>query len=133
MSHAQAQLAARRKILLTQTALVSAVVALFYLLQGWQAGLAVIYGSIIVVLTHRLQVWQLKRADQIAGLSAERNMRYLYRCAAERFVAAVALLAVGIILLRLEPLPLLAGYITAQAALVYRWFLESSARRKHGW
>lgn len=133
MSHAQAQLAARRKILLTQTTLVSAVVALFYLLQGWQAGLAVIYGSIIVVLTHRLQVWQLKRADRIAGLSAERNMRYLYRCAAERFVAAVALLAVGIIVLRLEPLPLLAGYIIAQAALVYRWFLESSARRKHGW
>lgn len=133
MSHAQAQLAARRKILLTQMTLVGAVVGLFFLLQGWQAGLAVIYGSIIVVLTHRLQVWQLKRADRIAGLSAERNMRYLYRCAAERFIAAVALLAVGIIVLRLEPLPLLAGYIMAQAALVYGWFLESSARRKHGW
>ncbi|MFO7593591.1 MAG: ATP synthase subunit I [Pseudomonadota bacterium] len=132
MSHARAQLTARRKILLIQTALVGAVVGLFILLQGRQAGMAAIYGSIIVVLVYRLQVWQLKRADRIAGLSAERNMRYLYRCAAERFVATVVLLAVGIIMLRLEPLPLLAGYIIAQAALVYGWFLESSARRKHG-
>lgn len=132
MSHAQAQQAARRKRTASQLLMVSAVAVLFYLMQGGLAAVAVIYGSIIVALNHLLQVRQLRRADRIAGLSAERNMRYLYRCAAERFVATVALLAVGIIMLRLEPLPLLAGYIMAQAALVYRWFLESSARRKHG-
>jgi ATP synthase protein I len=112
--------------------MVLAAAGLFWLAMGWQAGLAALYGSLIVALNILMQVRQLKRADRIAGLSAERNLRYLYRCAAERFLATVALLAIGIGMLRLEPLPLLAGYIVAQVAMVYRWFLESSARRKHG-
>lgn len=132
MNYARAQQAARRKVVTIQLLLVSAGVVIFWLTKGWQGGLAALYGSLIVALNTRMQVWQLKRADRIAGLSAERNLRYLYRCAAERFLATVTLLAVGIGLLRLEPLPLLAGYIIAQIAMVYRWFLESSARRKHG-
>lgn len=132
MSYAQAQRALQRRILATQILLVVAVAVVFLYTDGWQSAAAVMYGSLIVVLNHRLQVWQLIRADRIAGRSAERNMRYLYRCAAEKFVAAVALLALGIGLLRLGPLPLLSGYLIAQFAMVYRWFLESSARRKHG-
>ncbi len=132
MSYAQAQRASERRVLLTQALLVAALAGVFLYTAGWQSAAAVLYGSFIVMLNHRLQVWQLKRADRIAGLSAARNMRYLYRCAAERFIAAVVLLALGIGLLRLGPLPLLSGYIIAQFAMVYRWFLESSARRKHG-
>jgi ATP synthase protein I len=132
MNYAQAQRAARRKITIIQLVMVFSGASLFMLTMGWQAGVAALYGSLIVALNTLMQVWQLKRADRIAGLSAERNMRYLYRCAAERFLATVTLLAVGIGMLRLEPLPLLAGYIIAQVAMVYRWFLESSARRKHG-
>jgi ATP synthase protein I len=132
MSYARAQQAARRRIVIFQVLLISAVAVGFFAAQGWQSAVAVIYGALIVTLNHLLQVRQLKRADRIAGIDPARNMRYLYRCAAERFTATVALLAVGIIMLRLEPLPLLAGYILAQFALVYRWFLESSARRKHG-
>jgi len=132
MSYAQAQRAMQRKILLVQGLLISVVAGIFLSTGGWQSAVAALYGGLIVALIYRLQVWQLKRADRIAGLSAERNMRYLYRCATERFVAAVALLALGIGLLRLGPLPLLSGYLIAQFAMVYRWFLESSARRKHG-
>lgn len=132
MSYAQAQRAARRRILITQIFLVATVAGGFLYTAGWQSAAAVLYGSLIVVLNHRMQVWQLTRADRIAGRNAERNMRYLYRCAAEKFVAAVALLAIGIGLLRLGPLPLLSGYLIAQFAMVYQWFLESSARRKHG-
>lgn len=132
MSYAKAQRAASRRILLTQVLLVGTLAGFFLSVSGWPAAAAVAYGSLIVALNYRLQVWQLQRADRIAGLSAERNMRYLYRCAVEKFMAAVALLALGIGLLKLGPLPLLSGYIIAQFALVYRWFLESSARRKHG-
>ncbi len=132
MSYAQAQRAAQRRILIVQILLVAAVAEVFLYTAGWQSAAAVLYGSLIVILNHQMQVWQLARADRIAGHSAERNMRYLYRCAAEKFVAAVALLAIGIGLLRLGPLPLLSGYLIAQFAMVYQWFLESSARRKHG-
>lgn len=132
MSYARAQRAAQRRVLLTQVLLIALVAGIFLYTAGWLSAAAVIYGSLIVILNYRLQVWQLARADRIAGRSAERNMRYLYRCAAERFIAAVALLALGIGLLKLGPLPLLSGYLIAQFAMVYRWFLESSARRKHG-
>jgi ATP synthase protein I len=132
MSYARAQQVTQRKIVIVQVVLVGCVAGLLGAFQGWQSAVAVIYGGLIVTLNHLLQVWQLKRADRIAGLSPARNMRYLYRCAAERFTATVALLAIGIIMLRLEPIPLLAGYIITQFAMVYRWFLESSARRKHG-
>lgn len=132
MNYAQAQRAAQRKVTVLQIVMVAVVAALFWLAMGWQAGLAALYGSLIVALNTLMQARQLKRADRIAGLSAERNLRYLYRCAAERLIATVVLLAVGIGMLRLEPMPLLVGYIIAQVALVYGWFLESSARRKHG-
>jgi ATP synthase protein I len=133
MNYAQAQRAARRKITITQVGLVLAAAIAFWLTMGWLAGAAALYGSLIVILNNLMQVRQLKRADRIAGLNAERNMQYLYRCAAERFFATVTLLAIGIGLLRLELVALLAGYILAQFALVYGWFLESSARRKHGY
>lgn len=132
MSYAQAQRSTQRRIGIVQILLVSAVAVTFFYTAGWLSAAAVLYGSLVVALIYRLQVWQLQRADRIAGLSAERNLRYLYRCAAEKFVAAVALLALGIGLLKLGPLPLLSGYLIAQFAMVYRWFLESSARRKHG-
>ncbi len=132
MNYARAQRAARRKITAIQMVMVVAIAGLFSLTTDWYAGVAALYGSLIVILNTLMQVWQLKRADRIAGLDAARNMRYLYRCAGERFFLTVALLAAGIGMLRLEPLPLLSGYIVAQIAMVYRWFLESSARRKHG-
>ncbi|MCW8828033.1 MAG: ATP synthase subunit I [Gammaproteobacteria bacterium] len=132
MNYAQAQRTAQQKVTISQMVIVSVSVALFWLAMGWQAGLAVLYGSLIVALTTLLQARQLRRADRIAGLNAGRNLRYLYRCAAERLIATVVLLAVGIGMLRLEPMPLLGGYIIAQVVLVYGWFLESSARRKHG-
>lgn len=132
MNYAQAQRAAQRKRITVQVVMVILVAALFGITMGWQAAPAALYGSLIVALNTFMQVRQLKRADRIAGLSAERNLRYMYRCAAQRLATTVALLAIGIALLRLEPLPLLVGYIAAQIALVYGWFLESSARRKHG-
>jgi ATP synthase protein I len=132
MSDARAQHTALRRIVTWYLLPYGALAGLFYALQGWSAALAVFYGTLIVVLTHLQQVRQLARADQIAGISAERNMRYLYRCAFERFVATVALLAIGIGLIRLEPLPLLCAYIVGHITTAYQGFLKSNARRNHG-
>lgn len=121
-----------RRIVTSHLLPTGALAGLFYVLQGWPSALAVFYGALIVVLNQLQQVRQLARADRIAGLSPERNMRYLYRCAFERFIATVALLAIGIGLIRLEPLPLLCAYAVGHATTAYQGFLESSARRKHG-
>ncbi len=129
MSDARAQL---RRIVVWYLLPSAALAGLFYVLQGGIAALSVFYGTLIIVFNHLQQVRQLARADRIAGLSPERNMRYLYRCAFERFVATVALLAIGIILIRLEPLPLLCAYIVGHMTAAYQGFLKSNARRRHG-
>jgi ATP synthase protein I len=108
------------------------VAAGFWLAWGWQAGIALIYGGLVVIAMGRLQRWQLQRAAQVAGNEPAKNLRYLYRCAAERFIATVALFAAGLGLMALPPLPLLGGYVIAQAAVTYRFYQVSSLRRRHG-
>jgi hypothetical protein len=113
-------------------ALLLAAAAGFWLAMGWQAGIALLFGGWIVFANGWLQRWQLQRAAHIAGNSPARNLYYLYRCAAERFIATITLFAAGFGLMALHPLPLLSGYIIAQAAMVYRFYQESSLRRRHG-
>ena len=117
---------------LIQLILLLAVAAGFWLVMGWKAGIALIYGGGVVVANGWLQRWQQQRAARIAGNDPAKNLRYLYRCAAERFIATVALFAAGLGLMALPPLPLLGGYIIAQVAVIYRFYQVSSLRRRHG-
>jgi F0F1-type ATP synthase assembly protein I len=122
----------QRRLELIQLSLLLAAAAGFLLTMGWKAGMALIYGGVVVFANERLQRWQLRRAAHIAGNSPAKNLSYLYRCAAERFIATIALFAAGFGLMALPPLPLLSGYIIAQAAVIYRFYQESSLRRRHG-
>lgn len=122
----------QRKSLLIQLSLLLAAAGGFWLAMGWKAGIALIYGVCVVFANGWLQRWQLERAARLAGNDPGKNLRYLYRCAAERFIATVALFAAGFGLMALPPLPLLSGYIIAQAAVIYRFYQVSSLRRRHG-
>ncbi len=122
----------QRKSGLIQLTLLLAAAAGFWLAMGWKAGIALMYGGCVVFANGWLQRWQQQRAAQIAGNDPARNLRYLYRCAAERFVATVALFAAGLGLMALPPLPLLGGYVIAQVAVIYRFYQVSSLRRRHG-
>ena len=132
MNHATAQRRARTKILIGQAAIIAAHALGFGLVMGTTAAIAALFGSLIVILNNLMQVWQLKRADRIAGREAGSNLRYLYRCTIERYVVTVALFAAGIGALQLAALPLISGFIIGHVAMVIRWFLESELRRRHG-
>jgi len=108
------------------------VVAGFWVAMGWKAGVTALFGMLIVLANMWLQGWQHQRAARIVGNSPAKNLRYLYRCAGERFVVTISLFAAGFGLMALPPLPLLSGYFTAQAAVVYKFYQESSLRRRHG-
>lgn len=133
MSYVAAQRRAKKQILIGQAAIIVAHAALFGLFLGLASAAAALFGSLIVIISSLMQVWQLKRADHIAGREAGNNLRYLYRCTLERYVVTVALFAAGIGALQLAALPLISGFILAHVAMVFRWFLESSLRRRrHG-
>ncbi len=131
-SAANRQQVVQRRSMLMQLVVLLAVAVGFWLVMGWKAGIAFIYGGCVVFANGWLQRWQLQRAALIAGNDPAKNLRYLYRCAAERFIATVALFAAGLGLMALPPLPLLSGYVIAQAAVIYRFYQESSLRRRHG-
>jgi len=121
----------RKRELITLSLLLAAAAG-FSLQMGWKAGIALLFGVTVVYANGWLQRWQQQRAAHIAGNNPARNLRYLYRCAAERFIATVALFAAGLGLMALPPLPLLGGYIMAQAAVIYSFYQVSSLRRRHG-
>ena len=129
---AHGQHAEQYRVSIVQLLLLLAAAAGFWLAMGWIAGVAFIFGGLVVYANGWLQRWQQRRAAHIAGNDPAKNLRYLYRCAAERFVATVALFAAGLGLMALPPLPLLGGYIIAQGAVIYRFYQVSSMRRRHG-
>ncbi len=132
MSNAANRQHGERKRRLMELSLLLAAAAGFWLVMGWKAGIGLIYGVGIVFANGWLQRWQLERAARLAGNDPAKNLLYLYRCAAERFIATVALFAAGLGLMALPPLPLLSGYVIAQAAVIYRFYQVSSLRRRHG-
>ena len=129
---ANRQHAVQREFDKVQLSLLVAAAAGCWLLWDAIVGIALLFGGLVVIVNGLLQRWQQDRAAQIAGNDPAKNIRYLYRCAAERFIATVALFAAGLGLMALPPLPLLGGYIIAQGAVIYRFYQVSSLRRRHG-
>ena len=85
-------------------------------LQGAFAGLAAILGGGITVLNLLLTNWHMRRAEREARADAAQNLRILLRCSFERIVASVSLFAIGMIVLKLPPLWLIAGFGVALTA-----------------
>ncbi|MDH5785256.1 MAG: ATP synthase subunit I [Chromatiales bacterium] len=129
---AYGQHAEQRKTLSVQSLMLLVAATAFWLTMGLKAGIACLFGGVVVVTIGWLERRQQQRAAHIAGNDPAKNLRYLYRCAAERFVATVALFAAGFGLMALPPLPLLGGYIIARVVVIYRFYQVLSLRRRHG-
>jgi len=102
--------------------------AIFWWYSGTAGAQAALFGGVIAVINSLIQLWHLHRANKTAGCSVSRNMRILYRCAAERLVLTTALFALGLGILKLQPLPLITGFIVALGAI----FLEGAKTRQYG-
>jgi len=102
-----------------QGGLTLAVAGVFFATRGWGAAIAALFGGGITVLNTLLQLWQLRRVETKIGNGAERNMRFLYRCMVERFVATVGLFALGMGGLALPPLALISGFVVGQLPLLF--------------
>jgi hypothetical protein len=68
----------------------------------------------------------------IAEKDAGRSLRIIYRTAVERFLLTVVMFAVGIGVLKLEPLVLIGGFVLVLSAQMLDWFIESRMMRNHG-
>jgi F0F1-type ATP synthase assembly protein I len=122
----------RKRVFIVQGVLLAGLVGLAILVLDTNSALAVLFGGVMVVINTVIQQWGHFKATRTAGKDLQRNMRIIYRTAAERFFITLALFAVGIGVLRLEPKLLIAGFIILQLAQVLDWFIESRLRKHHG-
>ena len=87
---------------------------LFALLNGIDGFLAALYGGVMVMLNTLLLLWHSARAERLEQQDSGQNFRIIVRCALERFVVTVALFALGLGRLGLEPLPLISAFAAGQ-------------------
>lgn len=109
-----------------QLVLVCLAASIIFILSGRFQALSALFGGAMAVLNLVLLEWRRYQADGGRALTAAQSMWALYRSAIERFALVLALFALGMGALRLEPLPLLIGFIAGQLGL-----LVTATRRKN--
>ncbi len=105
-----------RRLLILQIVLVGLVTVVMAGLYDGLAAKSALFGGIIVFLNTGLMILHEKRAAHQAGNDAQRILKYVYLCAVERLLLSLILFAVGLVALKLMPLPLLLGFIAGQLA-----------------
>ena len=112
-----------RSVLLTQLLIAAVIAVVAGAISGKPAAIAALYGGLIVASNTLLQLWHMRRAERIAKEDAERILRIVYRCAAERIFSTVVLFLIGLVALKLNPLALLVGFLAGQVAVVLTKYL----------
>ncbi|MDH5183587.1 MAG: ATP synthase subunit I [Gammaproteobacteria bacterium] len=95
------------------------LIAIFYSFTAdIHAGIAAIFGGVIALVNTLLLRWNFERAEHFAGNDAGQNMKLLYRTAAQRLFSTIGLFVIALGVLKLQPLPLLVGFIAGVTALL---------------
>jgi ATP synthase protein I len=113
-----------------QLVLVAVSSIVFFAIFGWFQAVSVWFGGLTAALNIGCLLWRRQQADAGRALSAGQSLRLLYRSALERFVLIALLFALGLGVLKLDPLALLTGFIVGQLALVFLGIKGKSA--SHG-
>lgn len=109
--------------LMVQGLLVLVGVVLAYLLGGFTAACAVMFGGWVTVASAALLVWRMRAAEKRESGNARQELLFIYRTGLERFALVVILLAAGMGPFGLDRLGVVAGLILGQLA----WLIAASA------
>ncbi|MGD9000074.1 MAG: ATP synthase subunit I [Granulosicoccaceae bacterium] len=105
-----------RKQLIWIAIVIAAAATAAYYGYGIPAALAILGGGGITLINLGLTRWHMRRAEKQARADAAQNLRILYACALQRFIATVSLLAIAIGIWKLPPLGVIGGFILALLA-----------------
>ncbi len=105
-------------ILYLQVVLTTLAVIGFFAFQGGAAALAAAFGGAITLVNTSLLLWRMNRSQRSGPLGAHATLRGLLFSAGERFAAVAFMFALGMGILRLQPMPLLIGFCLSMLALV---------------
>lgn len=107
-----------RRLLLFQFSLVAATAAVFLVIFETFSAVSVCYGGCIAAVNALLLARCAHRDVNAPDRSPQQSLAAVYLCVVQRFLLAALLFALGLGLLKLEPLALLSGFIAGQFVMV---------------
>ncbi len=102
------------RLLLIQGGLVVVAAIIAALIQGFEFSMALLYGGGASLAGTLIGAWRVRIATDEAVHSTTLGMAEFYKSALLRFVLVIALLALGMGVLKLPALAVLIGFIVAQ-------------------
>lgn len=115
-----------RRVALAQAGLVPLAALAAGAMGGAGAGFAVLYGGLVALAVSLVLVWREWQSMRHPEWDQHRLLKLFIRTAIERLTLLAGLLAVGIVVLKLAPFPLLLGLVLAQAA----WLAAATSGKK---
>lgn len=103
------------RLILVQFTLVIASVIYFQLKQGSEFSLAALYGGAITLITTLMSAWRITAATRVSsgatGQDVVPGVAEFYKTAVFRLILTIALLAIGLAGLKLQPMALIIGFV----------------------
>lgn len=113
-----------RRVVRAQSVLVFVAALSGAAIAGMDAGLAAAYGVLVALTVSAVLVWREQQSTAHPEWDQHRLLKVFVRVSIERLVLLVALLSLGLGVLKLDPLPLLLGLVLAQFA----WLAAAAGR-----
>jgi len=113
-------LTSMRRVALAQAALAPIAALISGMVAGVEAGLAVLYGALVALAVSAVLVWRERQSMQHPEWDQHRLFKLFIRAGIERLALLMALMAMGLGVLNLTPLPLLLGLLLAQLGWLRR-------------
>lgn len=103
------------RLILGQFALVVISVVYYQLKQGTEFSLAALYGGAITLITTLVSAWRIMVATRVSTGATRQDIvpgvAEVYKTAVFRLILTIALLAIGLVGLKLQPMALLIGFV----------------------
>jgi len=107
------------RLVLIQAGLTGVAAGVALLTQGNEFSLAVLYGGAVSIAGTLAGAWRLKIATDEAAGNAMQGVAEFYKSAVMRFAVVIALLILGMGIMKLHALALLIGFIVAQTGYFF--------------
>ncbi len=98
--------------------LIAAGITAYISKNSQQFAIAVLCGGGVSVLNSALIAWRMTRATLHSNHDAHQQLRLLYFYTIERFASVVLLLGICLLVVKLEPLAVLSGFVLGQTVLL---------------
>ena len=120
-----------RRLVLIQVLLLVVAAVISFLLKGYELNFlgALIYGGAISIVSTLINAWRIRIATDMAADNAALSMVELYKGFLLRMVVVMALLAIGFMVLKLQPAALIIGFVVAHIGYLFARPVGTAKRR----